>query len=75
MVDQAAERRRIWSSPKSPSAEVSQHLGIDERKCHRALHNIKRSNGLRGDENVDIFSDGTVQDKSGEELGNIFDED
>lgn len=75
MVDQAAEKRRIWSSPKSPSAEVSRLLGIDERMCHRALHSIKRSNGLRGDENVDIFSDGSVKDKHGEELGNIFDED
>ena len=55
---------------------ISREQGIPRDALRRALERIKDDAGLRGNENVDVLPDGTVVDRtSGDEIGNIHDED
>jgi hypothetical protein len=64
----------IWSNPGNPTNEVSRALGIERLQLRRALHRIKRAQGLSGVDRVTIWDDGTVADHQGDVLGNIYDE-
>jgi hypothetical protein len=64
----------IWSNPGNPTNEVSRALGIERHRLRRALHLIKRAQGLGGADSVTIWNDGTVTDHQGNVLGNVHDE-
>ena len=54
---------------------IAKDLGIPREALRKALEKIKKANGLRGNENVDILPDGTVVDRtSGDPIGNVVDE-
>jgi hypothetical protein len=54
---------------------IAKDQGISRDALRKAIEAIKKSAGLRGDENVDILPDGTVVDPvSGDPIGNIHDE-
>jgi hypothetical protein len=54
---------------------IAKDQGISRDQLRKALERIKKSAGLRGNENVDILPDGTVVDPvSGDPIGNIHDE-
>jgi hypothetical protein len=48
----------IWSNPGNPTNEVSRALGIERHQLRRALHRIKRAQGLGGADSVTIWDDG-----------------
>jgi hypothetical protein len=64
----------IWSNPGNPTNEVSRALGIERHQLRRALHRIKRAEGLGGADSVIILSDGEVRDREGNVLGNVYNE-
>jgi len=64
----------IWSNPGNPTNEVSGALGIERHQLRRALHRIKRAQGLGGADRVIILSNGEVRDGEGNVLGNVYDE-
>ena len=64
----------IWSNPGNPTNEVSRALGIEPRQLRRALHRIKRAQGLKGADRVTIWNDGSITDPQDNVLGNIYDE-
>lgn len=64
----------IWSNPGNPTNEVARTLGIQRWELRRALHRIKRGQGLAGADRVIIWSDGSVRDEEGDVLGNIYNE-
>jgi len=64
----------IWSNPGNPTNEVSRALGIERYQLRRALHRIKRAQGLGGTDSVTILRDGEVRDRQGNVLGNVYDE-
>ena len=64
----------IWSNPGNPTNEVSRALGIERHQLRRALHRIKRAQGLGGADSVTLWDDGAVRDHQGNVLGNVYDE-
>jgi hypothetical protein len=64
----------IWSDPWNPTNEVSRALGIERLQLRRALHRIKRAQGLKGADRVIIWNDGSVTDQQDNVLGNVYDE-
>jgi len=64
----------VWSNPGNPTTQVSRALGIERSQLRRALHRIKRAQGLKGADRVTIWNDGSVTDQQGSMLGNIYDE-
>ena len=64
----------IWSNPGNPPRWVAQRLGVSPWDFSNALHRIKRAAGLRGADSVTILQDGTVADRRGKVIGNIYDE-
>lgn len=64
----------IWNKGTNPSPYVSGQLGIEEWELRKAIHKIKGEANLGGADDVTIYSDGTVTDANGEEIGNILDE-
>jgi hypothetical protein len=70
---------KIWSSKRNPPKAVADQLKIDEYDLGDALHKLKHAAGLRGDNSVTIWSDGTVTDDNAPidedpRIGNIYDE-
>jgi hypothetical protein len=57
-----------------PTNEVSRVLGIERRQLRRALHRIKRAQGLKGADRVTIWNDGSITDPQDNVLGNVYDE-
>jgi hypothetical protein len=47
---------------------------LSEWDLSDALHTIKEAAGLGGADRVSIWSDGSVTDEHGDEIGNIHDE-
>jgi len=66
--------RIIWDQPGNPPKRVSDILRIERSQLRDAIHKIKRASGLRGDDRVIIYEDGSVTDDRGEPIGNILDE-
>jgi hypothetical protein len=66
--------RVIWDRRGSPSEYVAKELGLDHWEVRKAIHKIKGSANLRGGDCVIIFENGDVTNESGEDIGNIFDE-
>ncbi len=66
--------RIIWSNPGNPTNDVSHALGIPRWLLGRALHRIKKAQGLKGADRVHIWDDGMVTDELDDVLGNIYDE-
>jgi hypothetical protein len=66
--------RIIWNKARNPTRHVSDALGIERWQLRRAIHLIKARNNLSPQDRVVIFSDGTVKDVGGNEIGNILDE-
>jgi hypothetical protein len=64
----------IWSNPGNPTNDVSHALGIERRQLRRALHRIKRAQGLKGADRVTIWNDGSITDPQDNVLGNVYDE-
>jgi len=64
----------VWSNPGNPTNEVSRALGIQRQQLRRALHRIKRAQGLKGADRVTIWNDGSVTDSQDNVLGNVYDE-
>ena len=64
----------IWSDPGNPTNEVSPALRIERRQLRRALHRIKRAQGLKGADRVIIWNDGSITDPQDNVLGNVYDE-
>jgi hypothetical protein len=48
----------IWSNPGNPTNQVSRALGIERSRLRRALHRIKRAQGLKGADRATIWNDG-----------------
>jgi hypothetical protein len=67
--------RILWSSPGNPPDAVARALGMAPWRFGRALHKIKAAADLSGADRVVIYNDGSVTDKQGEVLGNLYDED
>jgi RHS repeat-associated protein len=76
-IDRAIDRLLDWYS-KTEQAQLdhwSKQLGIPRRDLGKAIHKVKEAANLRPNENVTIKPDGTVIDNAtGNEIGNIFDE-
>jgi len=70
-----AAKEGIWSGTKV-TKELAKQLGIDRRQLGKAIEKIKNTTGLRGNQNVRIGRiSGDVWDKkTGEIIGNVFDE-
>jgi hypothetical protein len=66
--------RVIWRSPGNPTNEVGRALGIERLELRRALHRIKRAQGLKGADRVTIWNDGSVTDHDENVIGNVYDE-
>jgi hypothetical protein len=71
--------QKLWSTKQNPPKWVADRLGVSEYDLGDALHKIKRAGGLRGDESVTIWEDGTVTDDNPSDdddpvIGNILDE-
>jgi hypothetical protein len=67
--------RILWRDPGNPPDAAARALGMPPRRFGRALHKIKAASDLSGVDRVIIYSDGTVTDEHGENIGNIFDKD
>jgi hypothetical protein len=59
---------------RNPTNEVSRTLGIERLQLRRALHRIKRAQGLKGADRITNWNDGSVTDQRDNVLGNIYDE-
>lgn len=70
----------IWRAPQGKQAVipdwVAKRLGLDKRQVGSAVENIKKREGLRGDDNVglDLENGNILHPKDGEVLGNVHDE-
>jgi RHS repeat-associated protein len=73
-------RSDIWQAPQGKQAVipgwVAKRLGLDKRQVGSAVENIKKREGLRGDDNVglDLENGNILHPKDGEVLGNVHDE-
>jgi RHS repeat-associated protein len=70
----------IWRAPQGKQAVipdwVAKRLGLNKREVGSAVENIKKREGLRGDDNVglDLENGNVLHPKDGEVLGNVHDE-
>jgi hypothetical protein len=67
-------RKPLWDRAQNPTPYVSQQLGITEAELSDAIHSIKAASNLSGADRVIIYDDGRVEDKRGEQIGNVYDE-
>jgi hypothetical protein len=51
--------RILWDRRSLPTSYVSSRLGISRRELGTAIHEIKLASGLRGNDLVVIYEDGT----------------
>jgi hypothetical protein len=66
--------QKIWSRPENPGPGVARRLRIEQWELREAIHKIKQHAGLRPDDNVVIWSNGSVANANGTVIGNVYDE-
>ena len=66
---------KLWSGPENRSNEVANRLGMPRWLLSDRLHAIKEASGLGGTVHVIIWRSGRVTTESGEDIGNLYDED
>jgi hypothetical protein len=74
ITKEVAVARKIWSRPGNPTNAVAAVLRVTRIQLGDAIHVIKDDAGLRPDDRVTIWDDGSVTDDADACIGNIYDE-
>lgn len=64
----------VFGRRRNSTSHAADELGMSDDSFSARLHKLKRSAGLRGNDDVTIYNDGDAYNANGECIGNVCDE-